>query len=796
MKTYLFGSACASALAAAFLGAGTAVASDQPASGSPSKAAVSPSAGGDPEVQGAPVTQSQDIVVEAHTNRSSMAGGGMIAIQETPVVRTTIGQAFIAKQIPAQNALSAVRLAPGADVGQDNPYGISERSDLTVRGIDQTQMGFVVGGVPAGDPGNYLPNTNEWIDNENIQSVSLTQGTSDLSSPVLSASGGLISVEMRDPSHSAGGTLSLSGGSHNANREFIRLESGDIGNSGIRATGSFSYINADNFRGPGDSTRDHVDFKALKEWGEGNRAALVVQYNHLLDYRESIPTLAQFQTLGKNSNYASTYTFGTTSYYKLQPYFRNTLAVSTPTNIQITRNLNLNTTPYFRYMVQGGPGGTQLKASDLYYGNQQILGALGNVPYSQGGVFVAGALAHTVEYHGGVNTILTYKAGNNEIVGGFWYDYLWEHQLSGYVGADQFGNLSTITAGGVVTYSNGVTVAGVNTTIRRSVESGYIGDNISLFDGRLKILAGIKVVHVDVTGNNFLPGTTNPVIGVTTNNVTPRLGATYNIGDHGQVFFDLVTNARPPAPITSYEDVFSVATGKETTAGVPNAKSERSFQQEIGFRYQGTINFSIAGFHNRLTNHQVNTIVNQGGALVQSIISVGTESIYGVDGELGLRPFHNFSPYIAGQYLKATTDSDFAVGQDFLPTKGKTAVRSPKFIGSAGLTYDDGSLFATISEKYSSSQYSTFMNNQSLPGYSQLDLGIGYRLPNIAFAKRPTIQLNISNALNDSHLGSVASPTGTAVATVGRNGTLIAASQPSYYENSTFIALFTIKSDF
>ncbi len=796
MKAYLFGSACALGLAVACLDAGSASAADQPASGASAQAAASPSTGPGNAAENVPFTQLEDVVVEAHTNRSSMAGGGMIAIQETPVVRTTIGQAFIDKQIPAQNALSAVRLAPGANVGQDNPYGISERSDLSVRGIDQTQMGFVVGGVPAGDAGNYLPNTNEWIDNENIKSVSLTQGTSDLSSPVLSASGGLINVEMRDPSHSGGGTLSFSGGSHDAYREFIRLESGDIGNSGVRAMGSFSNINANNFRGPGDSNRYHVDLKALKEWGGGNRTALVVQYNHLLDYRESIPTLAQFQALGTKSNYASTYTFGTTSYYKLQPFFRNALTVSTPTDIQLNPNLTLNTTPYFRNMVQGGPGGTQLAASNLYYGNQLIAGPLGNVPYSQNGLFVGGANAHTVEYQSGINTVLTYKLANHEIFGGFWYDYLWENQLSGFTGADQYGNLSTVTSGGVVTYSNGIKVAGVDAKIRRNVDSAYVGDNISFLDNRLKILVGAKVVHVNVTGNNSLPGTSNPVIGVSTNDVTPRLGATYNVGDHGQVFFDLVTNARPPAPITTYQDVFNVATGKETTAGVPNAKSEYSFQQEVGYRYQSAINFSIAGFHNRLINHQVNTIVNQNGANVQSIISAGTESIYGVDAELGVRPFHNFSPYIAGQYLRATTDSDFAVGKDFLPTKGKIAVRSPKFIGSAGLTYDNGQLFATVTEKYSSSQYSTFMNNQSIPAYSQLDLGIGYRFSNFGFAKRPTIQLNISNALNDSHLGSVASPTGTAVATVGRNGTLIAASQPSYYENATFIAMVTIKSDF
>ena len=85
-----------------------------------------------------------------------------------------------------------------------------------------------------------------------------------------------------------------------------------------------------------------------------------------------------------------------------------------------------------------------------------------------------------------------------------------------------------------------------------------------------------------------------------------------------------------------------------------------------------------------LQNHQVNTIINQNGALLQSYIAAGSEDIEGVDAEVGLRPWHNFSPYVSAQYLHATTESDIQSGNDFVPTKGKVAVRSPSWRGRRG----------------------------------------------------------------------------------------------------------------
>jgi iron complex outermembrane receptor protein len=802
----------AAALAAAALAAAPALAADQAAdrpaqTGDAAQTSNSPPASGAARATGSRAAQAaptttpenatlEDVVVTAHTLQTSMAGGGMIAVQETPVVRTTIGQGFIAKQLPISNTLATIRLAPGVNVGQDNPFGVSERSDVSVRGIDQTQMGFVSEGIPGSDPDTYLPDGNELIDNENAKAVTITQGTSDLASPVLSASGGLIEVQMRDPSHDAGGTLSASAGSESAHREFARLDTGDIFATGVRSYVSYSDTQADDWRGSGHSDRVHVDFKALRDWSSGSQSELFIQYNYLNDARMSIPTLAQFDQYGPygtRSNYASTYSFGQTQYYKFFPFLRKVMSIGAPQKILANDAWSFNITPYFRYSWGDGPGGTVLDASHLYFGNQPYTN-VSNVSYVQNGRFTVNSQAYISEYEPGAIASATYKQGGNSLTVGGWVENLDVVTRYPFIAVAANGNIAALTDANFVKVGNGQTLYAQDWNANRQTTALFVSDEWRGLEDRLKVMFGVKELLVDVTGNNYLPGAT-PVVSVFQHLLTPRLGATYDVTTHGQVFFDLTTNARPPS-VLSYFDAYNVSTGKPTAVGYQGQKAEYSFQQEVGYRYQSEVNVSIAYFHSVLQNHQVNTIVNQNGSLVQSYISAGSEGIEGVDGEVGLRPWHNFSPYISAQYLHATTLSDIQSGNDFVPTRGRVAVRSPPWQAAAGLTYDDGSLFAVVTAKWVDSQYSTFMDDQRMPSYSQVDFGVGYHLPDLWYAKRPTIQLNLTNLGNKAYLGSVASPTLNARATIGQRGTLIGASQPGYYESAPLMAVVTLKSDF
>ncbi|MDB5581490.1 MAG: TonB-dependent receptor [Bradyrhizobium sp.] len=717
-----------------------------------------------------------------------MAGGGMIAVQETPVVRTTIGQGFIDKQSPIANSLQTLRLAPGVNVGQDSPLGISERSDLSVRGLSQLQMGFVVEGVPAGDPAAYTPNTNAWADGENTAAVTITPGTSDLSSPVIGASGGLVDMRLRDPSHELGGTLSLSAGSFSARRAFARLETGDLNDNGLRGFVSYSYTRGDNWRGPGFSDRHHVDLKIVNDWSDRAKTTLLFQYNKMYNERSRIVTLPQFQQFGSSFNYVTDYTFGETQYYKYYPYGHTFWVLALPTQVDAGK-VKLSIVPYYRNLYQFSQGAALLNPLSLFNGN--TLATVTNLPYQQGGRFTALTVAQTPQTEAGVNANATLALGNHKLTLGLWYDYLNVAFTGQFRGINQDGSV----ASGFLQVASGGTLANINYKFRRNVMVAYAADEVSLLDDRLKLLFGIKYFSADVSGNNFLPGAT-PTANVLKVAWTPRVGMTFKFGEHSQIFADLVTNARPPTAGSTYFDTYNVTTGGKSFSSNTDVPFEYSFMQEVGYRYQSYVNFSVAAFHNVLYNNQVNTLISQNGALLQSSISGGKKEIFGANVEIGLRPWHNFSPYISGQYLHAETKDNLPSGNDFLPTAGKVAIRSPRWQGAAGVTYDDGKLFSTASIRVVSSQYSTFMNDETLPGYHQLDFGLGYRLPNIGFVKRPTVQVNLSNVFGKPYLGSIATPTLNALPTVGTKGTLIGASSPGYYESAGFAAIFTLKSDF
>ncbi|OAG78110.1 TonB-dependent receptor [Acetobacter malorum] len=222
----------------------------------------------------------EEISVTSHsvssngvTNRTP--GGGLMPHQTAPRSQSGVTRDFIAKQAPSSNITSLVADLPGVTVTSQDPFGMTG-DHLQVRGLNETQMGYLFEGAPLADPINYAPYTSTLVDSENLGSVTVSQGSPDLNAPFYNAVGGQITATALNPSHRAGGFVDLGGGSYSYNKEFIRLDTGDIGNSGVRGYVSFSHTGYDNgARGPGGLLRYHVDSKFVKEWGDGNSISAI-----------------------------------------------------------------------------------------------------------------------------------------------------------------------------------------------------------------------------------------------------------------------------------------------------------------------------------------------------------------------------------------------------------------------------------------------------------------------------------------------------------------------------------------
>lgn len=118
-------------------------------------------------------------------------------------------------------------------------------------------------------------------------------------------------------------------------------------------------------------------------------------------------------------------------------------------------------------------------------------------------------------------------------------------------------------------------------------------------------------------------------------------------------------------------------------------------------------------------------------------------------------------------------------------------MRSPRWTGALGIDWDNGMFFWNYSIRYVSRQYSTFMNDEYIPGYYDMNASVGARMPGYGPMKSPMIQLNFINLTNNNYLSGVQSVTTNAVTTHGVQGTA-----PDYLIAPGLAIVATLKAGF
>ncbi|OUI79599.1 TonB-dependent receptor [Acetobacter orientalis] len=731
------------------------------------------------------------------------AGGGLIRPQTQPQAMSVVGQDFIARQAPSATAYDLLALAPGANVATSDPLGLSPQVNISVRGLNGDAIGYVLEGMPLNDIAYYSGYPSQFADSENYESIALAQGAAQLESPVLNAAGGLMNLRFRTPAEKAGGMVNISYGSYNTNREFIRLDSGEIGHTGLKGFVSYSHSAADNWRGPGRDERQHVDFKLLKTWGQNNSAALVGTWNQAIDSYYPQPTKAQWQQDGIHggNNLARTYNVANsaqgTDYWRLYRQPERTLYMGAPIELHLSQSVTWRITPYAQGAYGNVPGGSTLPTSGLFNGTQPLPDTL-TLPSTQDGVATVRADYTQRSYRSGFTTGIEWHHGNNTFNAGYWYDYSDDSEYQSFTPIAANGTAAGIWGGSrrtSVTLADGSLLLATSNHTLSQTNALYVGDTLALLHNKLTLSAGFKEVMLTRNGTNAMPGA--PYHANTSYAVPlPRVAIKYQIDKHHQVFFNTTTNFRTPAETALYA-AYDPTSGDMTTQGNTKLKNEYSIAEELGYRYaDDLIVGSLTLFNYNFTNRQIETVGQINGSYVSSTFNAGGQTTRGVDVELGLRPWHHFSPYFSGEYLHATIDNDLLSGADLLPTRGKRAIRSPTLQAAAGLTYDDGHAFGVFTVKYTGHQYATFMNDERMPDYVTANMAVGYRFSDASFLHKPELRMNFINITNQHYLSGVANPTLNAHDTVGRRGTIIAGDDPTYYIGGGFAALFTASTGF
>jgi iron complex outermembrane receptor protein len=717
-------------------------------------------------------------------------GGGLITEETAAVSRSTVSVDFIAKQAPTSNAFELLRLSPGANVSTSDPYGLSPSVNISVRGLNGDEVAYLVEGAPLNDIGYYAGYPSQWADSENITTVALQQGTVDLDTPTINAGGGLVSLTLHDPLSTPGGLISGSYGSYHENREFLRLDTGLLAGTNLRGFVSFSNTEADNYRGPGRDHRTHVDFKFVDEWSDGNRVAVAGSYHDAVLSSYPMPSLVDWKAFGRSNNYDASFSPGDTNYWKLyQQSFRD-VQVSVPSHFTLTEGLSFESTPYFEHGFGNSPYGAVLPATGLYLGTQPVGGQV-RIPNARNGQALVLADYIGNQYRAGATNELIATLGANRLVAGWWYDYADDYDPQPFTPVGASGEPSSVWGFPyTIKLPDGRNLSAQEAHTREQANVLFMGDTITLLDGKLKIDAGLKYAMVNREGTNDLPGPQYRV-GLDSAQPLPRAAIRYDLDKKSQVFASVSTNFRSATEYVLYNtyDVF----GDQVTKGA-SQRDEYAISEEIGYRYQSEwLDGSVSFFNYNFTNRQVSTLVN---GVIGSSINAGGQTSRGVDAEIGLLPVRHWRPYVSGEYLHATIDNNFAVNGDYLPTAGKIAVRSPAFQGALGLDYDNGTYFGNVAGKYVGSQYATFLDDERIPSHAQADATLGFRLPDYGFVKKPEARLNLINLTDARFLSGVAAVAPNAHDAVGVHGTPIGGAPPSYYIGPGFAAVVTLASAF
>jgi iron complex outermembrane receptor protein len=718
---------------------------------------------------------------------------GLLPDQTAPKAISAISADFIVKQAPTLNAFQLVNLLPGANVSTSDPFGLSTSSSLTLRGLGQDQIGVVMEGAPQNDIGYFVAYPSQFADAENVRQIALAQGSASIDAPVVAAAGGLLSLTLDDPKNDMGGLVNLSVGSFDERRAFLRFDTGTIGASGLKAFVSYSNNRADNWRGPGFDKRQHVDAKILREWGDGNRASIAFSYNDANTSSYPSPTLADWKALGRGFNRDSRYTAGNTNYWRLyRGPFRN-FYVAAPIHLKLNDRLTFDSSAYLQLGHGNAPYGTQLSETGNYLGTEELAEPIA-LPGAVDGVATVMGNWTGKQFRIGDVSKLTFEAGAHTITAGLWFDYGTDRVTQSYTSIDDQGR--PFDQWGyqdkAIRTADGRLLAYENARTETVTKGFFLADSIAVTP-RLTLDVGFKGVNVLRNGRDYLPGPPSDLWS-SSFAALPRAAVHYKLDDRQQLFANVTTNFRTPNEFALYNRYYG---GQIITAGSADLKNEYSVSEELGYRYIGpSLSFSLTAFHYHFRNRQVATVVNSGGALVNSTINGGSQTSYGLDGEIDYRPAKGMSVYLSGEYLHTRLDDDLPVGGDFLPTKGKRAVSSPRFQFAMGTTYDDGRLFGSTALKYVGRQYATFMNDESIKGYATLDLSVGVHLAGLIDAQRMDLRLNAINVTNPHVLSGVYSISSNAQDALGRNGTLIAGSAPSYYVGSGRAFVVTLSRAF
>jgi iron complex outermembrane receptor protein len=749
-------------------------------------------------------------------------GSGYIVQEDQPKGRSTITRAGLNNILPTANPYQAIEILPGVSQNQDDPTGLFG-GDLSMRGLKADQIGFTINGAPVNDSGNFAVFPQEYTDQENLDQIFITQGSSDVDAPHVGAVGGNIGIVSSQPLDYLNFRVAETVGQEQLLRHFLRFDTGWLGP--VKIFASFSDSLANKWRGDGIADRQHTDGEIQVKVASNSKIRFIWLYNDATANFFRQMTKAQYQQFGRDFDYntfwgkpgqapirlapgpgpqneagsvADPENPGATAlrrdFWPLQINpFRN-VVLNLKGNFQITDDLRFDFEPYL-WIGRGGGGfgRTEVEGASLGGTIGYTLPADLNGDGDSSDTVLLYRSSVTRTERPGFNTKLTYDWENFTFKLGAWWEQARHRQNQPYSYVDANGvpcdkwllDLSPSNTC-LVRNAAGIPIQGrdqFTVSTGRSIFGEISGD---FFNDDLKVVVGLshRQIKREVTAllplSILTPG--DPAFSPTAkfpfnkyDEFLPNFGVRYWITPEHQVFAGANRGFRVPANFV----VLNYATGPLRQLVDRNIDSETSWDYEAGYRFQGEmIQVSVTGwlhdFKNYLATAQIDPVT-------RTTTNIGDLKIFGVEMEAGTQPWHGFTAYGSVTLMTSRLQDDFAASVtgstiNYLPTRGKQMTDTPNFMFTFSLGYENSGFFASLTPKCTSSRYSTLMNDQNTDAYCIFNATAGYKFDEgWGYLRGAKLQFFGQNIFDEDYLGRIAATgTSNALAQLATNGTLIA----------------------
>lgn len=679
----------------------------------------------------------------------------------------------ITRAAPGTSPLKVLNKLPGVSFQSADPFGAYEWSTrISVRGFNQSQMGFTLDGVTLGDMsyGNYNGlHISRAIINEDIARADLSQGAGSLDSATSSNMGGTLKFISRDPSTTMGGELDGTLGSDAMHRVYGRFETGSIDAlGGLRAYVSAVDMKTDKWKGGGEQRAQQLDAKAVLPIGEGSLSAFVnhserreqdyqdmsfeminrLGYNWdnfqpdwataqavAKDYQQGLPFPGNITSVDDAYYYGAGVRNDTLSGIKLDMPVSDTIRFSGQVYHHTNEGQGLWVTPYLP-----SPG---VSYSPFYNAAS---------PSSDN----AYTSIRTTEYdinRTGVIGGVTFDLGAHQVSAGFWLEDNDFNQARRF-----YGETLAAPHRDSLGFQKNPFYTQWEYAFNTRTTQAYVQDVWTVTDA-LKLNFGFKSLETRNTVHQTVGGTIDAKL-TSKDTFLPQLGAVYKINSNYELFgsyaenMDAYVSAATSGPFSSQSQT-NIDFVRD------HLKPETSQTLEGGLRFNFPNFQGVAAVYNVKFDNRILAVTQgpgiQGNAPVLS--NVGGVKTQGLELAGSYRFSSAWKLYAAYSYNDSKYEDDVhyvdaAGNPQTTPTHDKTVVNSPKNLLKTELSYDNGALFATLGASYTDKRFYTYTNiGGEVPSSTISDLSVGYRFASVG----TTVQLNVTNLTDERYISTIGS---------------------------------------